>query len=459
MMIRKIRIIPTAILLYILLLAVSAWYSHTNVEVDDTAVNMGADVMLQSDELYLGTYDTREINHLHPELIYRNSLPDSATLSSQKLFAALSEHFSVSKDPKDTILIYGSGLFAHAAIQTADKLKTKYKKFRVILKDPVLYHDSYLFGNKDLNIALMRIRGSFRSFWYHAIPHFGLLSDNSALLAKKFILDTLHESDISIAKDIDLPVTILHCTEKRMDPVLREWINGQLEITFAELCGDLYASDLNSLVSSASENYDPDMQDAEPIPIAGLQSLISVFFMIILISLANEDLAIMGAGLLVSQGMVSFGFGLFSSLSGIFIGDMAIYLIGSGIGMRALKTYPVKWFLSPEQVKQTGKWFRRRGPVLLIISRFIPGSRFPIYFCSGLMQIGKRKFLTYFGITTLIWTPVFMGISYLLGDAMIQYFGLYRERVIWAVLIIVVILVVIYALSTRFLRKKVYESD
>ncbi len=142
-----------------------------------------------------------------------------------------------------------------------------------------------------------------------------------------------------------------------------------------------------------------------------------------LATLASEDLACISAGLLVARSAVGFGIATAGCLSGIVLGDVLLFLAGRWLGARALRHRPFRWFLSPERVAWCATLFRRRGAVLVLGARFMPGLRLPTYFAGGAMGMRLPAFLFYFLLAAALWTPLLVGAAALIGDPLLAWSG------------------------------------
>jgi membrane protein DedA with SNARE-associated domain len=132
-------------------------------------------------------------------------------------------------------------------------------------------------------------------------------------------------------------------------------------------------------------------------------------------TLVSEDLASIGAGVLAAHGRLSLGLAVFACFLGIFIGDLLLFLAGRQLGRPALHRAPLKWFVRAEEVERASAWFSRRGPLVIFISRFVPGMRLPTYFAAGLLDTSFGWFALYFSLAAAIWTPLLVGLSKTLG--------------------------------------------
>jgi membrane protein DedA with SNARE-associated domain len=177
------------------------------------------------------------------------------------------------------------------------------------------------------------------------------------------------------------------------------------------------------------------------------KELIFIYALVILLSTwFSEDLACIGAGILVANGFIPFWPATFSAILGILIGDLAFYLAGRILGTSVFEIAPFKWFIKKAAIDKTISWFNRKGPALLIISRFIPGSRVPVYLSAGILKTSFWRFLIYFGGTTLIWTPIFIWISKVAGNELFRLYDTYDDLAIWLIIPTILILWGLYKL-------------
>lgn len=152
----------------------------------------------------------------------------------------------------------------------------------------------------------------------------------------------------------------------------------------------------------------------------GGSATLALFGLLALGTLITEDLTCVWAGVLVSEGRISFAFATIACLFGIFIGDILLFLAGRLIGRRVLRHAPLKWLVSESEVERSSLWFRRRGVKIILLSRFLPGTRLPTYFAAGLLHTSFVRFTFYFLIAAAVWTPLLVGASKVLGQEVIE---------------------------------------
>ena len=87
----------------------------------------------------------------------------------------------------------------------------------------------------------------------------------------------------------------------------------------------------------------------------------------------------------------------------------------AGFGDAALHRAPLRWFLKPGAVARARRWFERRGGLVIFLSRFMPGLRLPTYFAAGLVRAGLFRFLFWFVLAGVTWTPTLIFLVSLAG--------------------------------------------
>ncbi len=181
--------------------------------------------------------------------------------------------------------------------------------------------------------------------------------------------------------------------------------------------------------------------------------------LIMLATLFSEDLAAIGAGLMAAQGMIPFWPAATATVLGIYVGDYSLYAAGRILGDRIFKVPPFKWMVTKEQIYRAEAWFAKKGPAILVISRFIPGSRLPVYLSAGILKTSFWKFFFYFGVTTLFWTPVFVWLSVIAGNELLRFYEAYEHLALWIIVGVVLIFGVIVRIVLPKAKSKLEIED
>lgn len=138
---------------------------------------------------------------------------------------------------------------------------------------------------------------------------------------------------------------------------------------------------------------------------------------IITATLILEDPASIAVGLFIKAGQLDLFLGVFAVLVGIFVGDLLLYLIGYVVGRRALRWKPIARWVPTRQVDALGAWFDQKGWKAVLASRFIPGTRLPLYVAAGVTGNKPGRFMLWTFLAVCIWVPVILGLVLLLGEA------------------------------------------
>lgn len=167
-------------------------------------------------------------------------------------------------------------------------------------------------------------------------------------------------------------------------------------------------------------------------------------------TLLSEDLACIGAGLLVARGTLPFLPATLACLIGITGGDLLLFVAGRLLGRAAIKRAPFKWFIHPEDVERTSVWFHRRGLWIIVSTRFLPGTRLPTYVAAGILRTSAWRFAGMFLLAAAIWTPILVGLAALYGAQMGDLLAAYNRYASLALLAGAVTLTLLVRLAIAF---------
>lgn len=133
-------------------------------------------------------------------------------------------------------------------------------------------------------------------------------------------------------------------------------------------------------------------------------------------TLLSEDGTCIATGLLIRAGQVDALIGMASCAAGIFLGDLGLWLIGRGFGRRLLALRWVRKRLPQGRVEEFGRGFDRWGWKAVLASRFLPGTRVPMYVAAGMTGMRVDRFIVWTLAAVLVWTPLIVGLAALSGD-------------------------------------------
>jgi membrane protein DedA with SNARE-associated domain len=153
---------------------------------------------------------------------------------------------------------------------------------------------------------------------------------------------------------------------------------------------------------------------------AGYLGALTIVWLLAASTLVSEDLTCVAAGVLAAQGRISFALAVGGCLLGIYVGDLLLFLAGRFLGRPALARAPLNWLVKPADVEKSSAWFERRGGAVILLSRFLPGTRLATYFAAGVLDTSLLKFALCFFVAAAVWTPLLVGLSALLGAEIIN---------------------------------------
>ena len=140
----------------------------------------------------------------------------------------------------------------------------------------------------------------------------------------------------------------------------------------------------------------------------------------------SEDLTCISAGLLIRANRLDLFTGLLGCFIGIFLGDLGLYLMGRLVGLGLLRSKRISSLLPPDALQNLADRFDREGWKLIFVSRFVPGTRFPVYTGAGIIGGRAGRLILIALLAGLIWTPALILLTIFFGPAILgplEYFA------------------------------------
>ncbi|MGI9241360.1 MAG: alpha/beta fold hydrolase [Verrucomicrobiales bacterium] len=362
--------------------------------------------------------------------------------------AQLLDHLGV-----DQVHLVGDGLGGSIALEIYAATAPRVGSLTLISTRGV--QELELLGDYTLNHAVHGAQLFYAWLFYEGTPNFGLLDRAPYNLS---YARSYYETDQRPLRDIlltvDVPTLIIHGGRNLLVPLAAakeharlvphsqtEFLPAAGRKLLTQHAGEI-APPLITFVDRSAETGGPTRSDSTPeraevstAPFdyhsyeADLRR--RVLFIVILLAIAtlvSEDITCITAGLLVSQGAIGFVPATLGCLIGIFIGDTGLYLIGRVLGVRALRIPPLKWFVDAQKIERSKKFFDRYGPFLIVVTRWLPGTRIPTYVAGGMLKLNFFKFLIYFLCAAIIWTPALVGISTFIGERLLGWLHRFEQH-------------------------------
>lgn len=195
--------------------------------------------------------------------------------------------------------------------------------------------------------------------------------------------------------------------------------------------------------------FDERMAEADTLSPAAISAILAAG------GFVSEDLTCVSAGVLVSKGSISYFLSALACTIGVWTSDSLLYLWGFLGNRGLLDRAPLRWFIKREQLERGTGLFRKHGSKLLLLSRFMPGSRVALYLAAGALNYPYHRFAAWMGLAAIVWAPTMVWLSMTLGDALLGWLEAY-ERIAW---IAVPLVVLVIWLVMRVIEKIVVKQS
>jgi len=156
------------------------------------------------------------------------------------------------------------------------------------------------------------------------------------------------------------------------------------------------------------------------------------------------------AGFSAANGSLDLWLVLASATAGAVVGMLPWYIAGRIFGLERLKLLADRygrWLtLNAEEIDTATRWFRRFGPVIVLLGRLIPLIRTLISIPAGLARMPAWRFIGFSTLGALVWNSILIGAGFLLAEH-------YEAVEVWldpgtTIVLGLVVLIYLYRLAT-----------
>lgn len=145
-----------------------------------------------------------------------------------------------------------------------------------------------------------------------------------------------------------------------------------------------------------------------------------------------EDVAAIGAGLLLATGQISWPAAFAACFLGIWSGDTGLYMLARYAGRGWFERSSLNKFQN--KVARSERWFAQRGIGILVFSRMVPGARLPTYLAAGFLRVPLPRFLLVTGVASFFWTFAMLLLSRAFGAQVVHWLNAYKHASLWLLL-------------------------
>lgn len=156
-----------------------------------------------------------------------------------------------------------------------------------------------------------------------------------------------------------------------------------------------------------------------------------------------EDVPQAWAGMQIAAGKLDWLPALLTVFTAVLARDLVVFGVGRFLGERAFRHPLALRFVGAARIEAARERVRTRGPVAVMIGRFLIGLRVGTFFVAGAMRVSWGDFLLYDGLALLLSAPLLVGAGYLFGEPVIRGVLTVAERMPWLVALVVAVVLVV----------------
>lgn len=165
-----------------------------------------------------------------------------------------------------------------------------------------------------------------------------------------------------------------------------------------------------------------------------------------------SDLVVVVGGSLVATGSISFIPTLILTTMGSVLGFLTLYFIGAQFDKKIIKAGKIR-FISIEGIEKVEAWFSKYGYWVILINRFLPGTRSVVSFFAGLSRLEVKKIVILSTISAFAWNAIILYLGNVFGKNIqtVDYYLSTYSKIVISITIAVAVLWFIYYL---FIKKR-----
>lgn len=127
------------------------------------------------------------------------------------------------------------------------------------------------------------------------------------------------------------------------------------------------------------------------------------------------DTVLVFTGTLVGLNVVGFIPLVIVSTLGSAIGFAIMFRLGGKLGIKLVKS-PKFTFINEDTMKKPERWLKKYGYFLIVVNRFLSGTRAIISFMAGMYKMRYDWTITLSAVSALIWNTILIYSGWLLGE-------------------------------------------
>jgi len=157
-----------------------------------------------------------------------------------------------------------------------------------------------------------------------------------------------------------------------------------------------------------------------------------------------SDVVTVIGGSLVGAEAINFLLALIFTTLGSILGFALMFYIGATIDKKLIHSGRFR-FIPVESLNKVEVWFRKYGYFIVVVNRFMPGTRAVISFFAGISNLDPKRTITLCFVSALLWNAILLYLGFIFGDnvALVdEYLTTYQNIVIAATAAVVLFFII-----------------
>jgi len=148
----------------------------------------------------------------------------------------------------------------------------------------------------------------------------------------------------------------------------------------------------------------------------GLLGLVALMFVENVFPPIPSEVVLPLAGFFVARGELNFVGVLFASTLGSVLGSVFRYELARYGGRPFVLRYGAILRVGPDELDLGDAWFARRGPIVVLLGRCVPGVRSLVSLPAGVLKMSRLAYILLTLVGSLIWNAALIGAGWVLGE-------------------------------------------
>jgi len=168
-----------------------------------------------------------------------------------------------------------------------------------------------------------------------------------------------------------------------------------------------------------------------------------------------SDVILIFLGTLVGIQKIDFVSTLLFATAGSAFGFSLMFWIGRHFGVKIIETNKLK-FIKLESIEKSRRWFNKWGYFIIIINRFLSGTRAVISFFAGMSHLKFFLTILFAFLGSLIWNSILILLGKFLGETIaVNYMNWFALGTIILVILITLFFIIKYLVKKNKAKKQI----